>query len=304
MKLKLQLATALVLAASFQATKAALQASLPEFKSKQQIQAGRSKAGEIPSSAGVFYTGKPFDESGESFLFQYRSYSPELNRWASMDPSGFPDGANNQAYAPVPTTELDYQGLLALSGNVNPNPESPADISYNGHTFRLITWTATHIASTNFSFSGWSLHNGGTHAGTLNLTTYAARDSGSTVGTEIEISTSGLGTPTGSYDWIQRVNTNLPLAGQPNPKFDNYPPGSSTPNNDPFYAGGKATGNNPTFYDYSQRSYATAFDALINKTVSKVTWAGTLYLVNAHYDTKVATIYDGLQWGWSVKMIE
>jgi hypothetical protein len=38
-----------------------------------------------------------------------------LGRWSSADPSGFPDGANNQCYAPVPTSDFDYQGLLKWS---------------------------------------------------------------------------------------------------------------------------------------------------------------------------------------------
>ena len=290
---------------------AAMPATLPEFKSSKQLADWRAeKAAEASVKSATddhaFYTGKPYVDASGGYAFKFRSYNPELARWTSEDPSGFSDGANNSCYAPVPTSQLDYKGLLALSGNTNPNPESPADISYSGHTFRVTAWTATHIDATSFTFSGWTISNGGAHAGTLNLTQYAGRDSGSAVGAEINITSSGLGTPTGSYDWIQRVNTNIP-GPYPNPTFDNYPPGWITPNNDPFYAGGKTTGNNPSFYDYSHRQYSDpygAFDALINQTLTTVTWSGTLYLVNAHYDTKTATVYDGLQWGWTASMIE
>lgn len=34
-----------------------------------------------------------------------------MTRWTSADPSGFPDGANNRVYAPVPTFALDIFGL-------------------------------------------------------------------------------------------------------------------------------------------------------------------------------------------------
>ena len=45
-----------------------------------------------------FYTGKPYDADTETYTFKYRNYDPELNRWTTADPSGFPDGANNQVY--------------------------------------------------------------------------------------------------------------------------------------------------------------------------------------------------------------
>ncbi|MCK9588011.1 MAG: hypothetical protein M0Q93_01450, partial [Terrimicrobiaceae bacterium] len=45
-----------------------------------------------------FYTGKPYESDTGSYTFKYRNYDPELNRWTTMDPSGFPDGANNHIY--------------------------------------------------------------------------------------------------------------------------------------------------------------------------------------------------------------
>ena len=61
--------------------------------------------------AGYFYTGKPYDSDTGSYTFKYRNYDPELNRWTTMDPSGFRDGANNSAYNATPTYEYDWQGL-------------------------------------------------------------------------------------------------------------------------------------------------------------------------------------------------
>jgi RHS repeat-associated protein len=64
----------------------------------------------------VFFTGKPYDADLGAYLFNYRSYDPALCRWTTPDPSGFPDGANNWVYAPVPTMEIDPLGL-AIGAN-------------------------------------------------------------------------------------------------------------------------------------------------------------------------------------------
>jgi len=65
--------------------------------------------------AEYFYTGKPYDSDTGSYTFKYRNYDPELNRWTTSDPSGFPDGANNSRYAPTPTTGIDWQGLVVIN---------------------------------------------------------------------------------------------------------------------------------------------------------------------------------------------
>lgn len=62
-----------------------------------------------------FYTGKPYDADTKTYTFKYRSYDPELNRWTTADPSGFPDGANNQIYAPTPLFQLDIYGLHEIT---------------------------------------------------------------------------------------------------------------------------------------------------------------------------------------------
>jgi RHS repeat-associated protein len=69
--------------------------------------------------ATYFYTGKPYDADLGAYTFAARNYNPEINRWTTPDPSGFPDGANNQFYAPVPTSDFDYQGLLKWSTLTN-----------------------------------------------------------------------------------------------------------------------------------------------------------------------------------------
>ncbi len=67
----------------------------------------------LPATAlqELFYTGKPYLEETGQYVFLFRHYDPELGRWTTSDPSGFPDGANNIAYMAVPTSEFDWQGL-------------------------------------------------------------------------------------------------------------------------------------------------------------------------------------------------
>ncbi len=65
------------------------------------------------TSARAFFTGRPYLASTDEYAFKYRSYSPQIARWSSEDPSGFPDGANASFYAPIPTTQFDFCGLNA-----------------------------------------------------------------------------------------------------------------------------------------------------------------------------------------------
>jgi len=57
------------------------------------------------------YTGKPYSKELGAYVFNYRNFDPQISRWTTTDPSGFPDGVNNQVYAPVPTKGFDSQGL-------------------------------------------------------------------------------------------------------------------------------------------------------------------------------------------------
>jgi RHS repeat-associated protein len=64
--------------------------------------------------ASYFYTGKPYDADLAAYMFMYRTYNPELNRWTTTDPSGFPDGAQNSSYVNKPTYGIDPSGLTFL----------------------------------------------------------------------------------------------------------------------------------------------------------------------------------------------
>ncbi|MBC2601604.1 RHS repeat-associated core domain-containing protein [Puniceicoccus vermicola] len=69
------------------------------------------------------FTGKPYDEDLQAYVFPFRNYSAKLARWTSADPAGFPDGPNRHFYAPVPTAGLDPMGLeMILVRTESPNP--------------------------------------------------------------------------------------------------------------------------------------------------------------------------------------
>jgi RHS repeat-associated protein len=93
-------------------------APLPEFKTPEQLAKWRSEQSlkSQPSASsqegGVFYTGKPYLVESASYSFKYREYNPEMGRWTTVDPSGFPDGANNQIYANNNSiSSIDSNGL-------------------------------------------------------------------------------------------------------------------------------------------------------------------------------------------------
>lgn len=119
---KMQFVAVLGLLAATLATLAAQAGRLPEFMDAPQLAAWRAQhaaptamVAPTADEQTSFFTGKPYDATSGTYLFKYRSYDPTLARWTSSDPSGFPDGANNFFYAPVPTRDFDFQGLLKWS---------------------------------------------------------------------------------------------------------------------------------------------------------------------------------------------
>ncbi|MGE9289375.1 MAG: RHS repeat-associated core domain-containing protein, partial [Puniceicoccales bacterium] len=75
------------------------------------VESDGSLAGEESNPAMNRFTGKPYDEDLQAYVFPFRNYSAKLARWSSVDPAGFPDGPNRHFYAPVPTAGLDPMGL-------------------------------------------------------------------------------------------------------------------------------------------------------------------------------------------------
>jgi len=172
MKTKCHIITAAVIAlTAFTQTAHAtsgLPAPIPEFLSREQLtnwntDQGLAKAHKTADSenseskSGVsFFTGKPFDSDSNSYLFKYRAYDSELNRWTTPDPSGFPDGPNNLSYLAVPTFQFDYQGLETMTVTAswtvprtesyyNPSTGTMLTISYTARVTRdiVVDYTAT-----------------------------------------------------------------------------------------------------------------------------------------------------------------
>ncbi|MDX2080586.1 MAG: RHS repeat-associated core domain-containing protein [Terrimicrobiaceae bacterium] len=104
-------------------------------------QAAGSPSAITPSP--LFFTGKPLVEETGQYAFLFRHYDPELNRWTTSDPSGFPDGANNLAYRAVPTNQFDFQGLFTLS-TTSPSPSTAYDPT--GKYF-VEAFTLSHISA-------------------------------------------------------------------------------------------------------------------------------------------------------------
>ena len=77
--------------------------------------------GSIQHDRSARFTGKPYDEDLQAYVFPYRNYDASTARWRSSDPAGYPDGINNQFYAAVPTYGLDILGLeiISLDATIN-----------------------------------------------------------------------------------------------------------------------------------------------------------------------------------------
>lgn len=102
---------------------AAIPSALPEFRSEKQLTRWRAeKLSSFDSQSGgeisPFYTGRPYLPSTNAYVFKYRSYNAGILRWTSEDPSGYPDGANNIRYAPVPTSQFDFCGLEVHASDI------------------------------------------------------------------------------------------------------------------------------------------------------------------------------------------
>jgi len=84
-----------------------------------------SQSNQLPPVAG-FYTGKPYLAESGSYAFKYREYNPEMTRWTTIDPSGFPDGANALTYCKnAPVSLFDFEGFYSIAWVLF----SPSDLS-------------------------------------------------------------------------------------------------------------------------------------------------------------------------------
>jgi RHS repeat-associated protein len=135
MKLKHALALSLGLILSPLLRASDLPAPLPEFMDQQQLakwsadMSAKAQAATATEPPTQFYTGKPYDADAGGYIFKYRTYNPEMARWTSADPSGYPDGVNNHIYAAIPTSEFDPFGLALPSAAAFWADYSPYDYS-------------------------------------------------------------------------------------------------------------------------------------------------------------------------------
>jgi RHS repeat-associated protein len=293
---------------SFQPCSAALQAPLPEFQSRQQL-AGTKKQfaqSEVPSasaSEGTFYTGKPFDAQRDGYLFQYRNYDPELNRWASLDPSGFPDGPNAAKYACVPTVQLDPTGCFSISvtnsatynASSGGHHENSSDIT---QVDGLTSWMKTLLQS---QYSGWTFHNLGSDL-TVNISTYTANADSSGGGLSIAASlASGSAAAAHQYRWIQGIDTNDPKGSNPpNPNQVIDP----TPNDDslPFYETNAelAMEGQGVFSDSPYRFWPGDPDSKVSAG-SITRWKAYCYLVDYNSSTSTVNVLGGFKYGFTLE---
>jgi RHS repeat-associated protein len=83
-----------------------------KLREEQRAAKQAAQQQEAVSEEGTFfYTGKPYD-ADLGYVFKFRNYNPEIQRWMVQDMSGFPDGANNLSYSSMPLCELDPLGLV------------------------------------------------------------------------------------------------------------------------------------------------------------------------------------------------
>ncbi len=83
-------------------------------KAREAQQASAATGKNLQSEIGnqqLFFTGKPYLEETGQYLFLFRHYDPELARWTTADPSGFPDWPNNYLYCNSPFSGFDAYGL-------------------------------------------------------------------------------------------------------------------------------------------------------------------------------------------------
>ena len=104
--------------------------------------------GAIKTNRCARFTGKPYDEDLQAFVFPYRNYDEKSARWRSADPAGYPDGLNQHFYAAVPTLEIDTMGLeIIIYGDITITPS-------NGSVYTIENQPTSFNASLKIKFTG------------------------------------------------------------------------------------------------------------------------------------------------------
>ena len=104
--------------------------------------------GAIKTNRCARFTGKPYDEDLQAFVFPYRNYDEKSARWRSADPAGYPDGLNQHFYAAVPTLEIDTMGLeIIIYGDITITPS-------DGSMYTIENQPTSFNASLKIKFTG------------------------------------------------------------------------------------------------------------------------------------------------------
>jgi RHS repeat-associated protein len=299
MKTKLTLGLSVLLTVGFNSSvhaAAAAPVPLPEFMDKQQLarwtadaQTAEANAVTVDPASYQFYTGKPYVTNDGGYVYRYRTYSPEISRWTSADPSGFPNGANNQHYAPNPTRQIDALGLtISLVPDGTASPSSTTTVGSDGNTYTVsvgdiqvqdISSSDTTLLSNEFSGQGFNFTNGssGTSAEVDVISYFANSPSSGALGLSITLSTSA------GYDFTQSITNTSNDHGSSDPFADSTLSGSAIgsslttesylPNITPAEAIGLGV--------HGDLGGGNFYDTPTNPSVSSNsvgTWTGTLYV--------------------------
>ena len=262
---------------------AAFQAPLPEFKNEKQLAEWRAEKASESTSQGyaaeetAFYTGKPYLASAGGYAFKYRSYNPKLVRWTSEDPSGFPDGANQLKYCPIPTTAIDFQGLLTLTG-ITGKPDD-TKVTYDGIKYTISAKAAVFSPGADLP-------------GTINISEYATWDFGDAGG--VKFNADAVNVPSGggdrSYHWKQSVTTNRKENGH----------ASGTAFNDANLGSKYYSDDYPStvpitnFKDTPHKSYTLATKG------NPYVWSATVSYLGHNTSTNSDTVYGSITWGYTI----
>jgi len=240
----------------------------------------------------IRYTGKPYSKELGAYVFNYRNFDPEISRWTTSDASGFPDGANNQIYSPVPTSQIDYMGAFSLIGNTN----APTSVSSNNYTAygESVSYIGASASSTfgnnlnQFQSSTFQINfTGNTLAGTVSIGTNTLSAISSGFQENMNMSYSGSNT---TIFWIQFAEKDLASGSTIKYLPDNG--GGNTPWANEG-AGSLSYGDNGPKLPFGDGNSFWAETFLATKTVT--TQAGS--------DLPITTIniYDGaIGWGFNV----
>jgi RHS repeat-associated protein len=87
----------------------------------------------------AFFTGKPYVDSLEGYVFKWRNYMSDLGRWTTLDPLGYPDGAGPFSYTNGdPVNSFDELGLFGSyfidPANNNMDPDQGWSMYNTFHT--------------------------------------------------------------------------------------------------------------------------------------------------------------------------